>query len=244
MSNISSIKSFFLVKYIESSYLIQRKSQTLLYMLLAFCVLLPVLVLLFKILLDDKIFLQASLAVIVVMASVIVSLIVLRKGLYHFAANIMVFTVAIALTAGLMTKLVLSPENGYTSYIYFMTGAMVMATVYCTRRVIWIVSLLFLSADIIFYILVRGQLDPISSSAARVGVLDSSFSLVVIFMLSQLIISITEGAIKKSEEDSRKKEDQYMELSRLHASVSNSAESLAEASEKLSHTSGNFSKNS
>lgn len=238
------MKSFFLSRYADATYLIQRKSLTLLYLLLAFCVMLPALVLVFKIVLNENIFLQASAAAMIIFVSVIVSLVFLRKGKYNVAANTMVFTLAIALTIGLMSKLLLSPENGYTSYIYFMTGAMVMATVFCSRHVIWMTSLLFLAADIVFFILVRDRLDPVSLSAARAGVVDSGFSIVVIFILSQLILSITEGALRKSEEDTRKKDDQYNKISALLGSASDSAGILSGASEKLSDTSMNFLENS
>ncbi|MBN1533527.1 MAG: hypothetical protein JXA20_12740 [Spirochaetes bacterium] len=183
-------------------------------------------------------------AVGVVTAAAMLSLIMLRKGKYYYAANIMVFTLAIAFSLGLMTKLLWSPENGYTTYIYFMTASMVMATVFCTRRVIFTVSLLFLTVDIVFFNLVKERLDPVSLGAAKVGVLDSSFSLVVIFVLSQLILSITEGAIKKSEEDTRKKDVQYREVAQLLASVRESAGVLAESSKTLSDTSSHFSENS
>ncbi|MBP7605110.1 MAG: hypothetical protein KBA15_14370 [Spirochaetes bacterium] len=244
MSALHPINSFFLRRYIQSSYLIQRKSQTLLYMLLCLAFLLPLMVLLLVIFLGAVLYLQAIIVVTIIFISVLVALVFLKSGRYHFAANILVFVIAITLTVGLMSKLIQSPQNGYTSYIYFMTAAMVMATVFTTRRVVWVVSLLFLGADLVFFSLVRDRLDPISLGAAKVGVIDSSFSLVFIIILSQLILSITEGALKKSEEEKNEKEEQYRQISGLLASVNDSAGELADASRELSTASISFSENS
>jgi methyl-accepting chemotaxis protein len=243
MPNNNLIKSFFLNKYKYSPYLIQKKSLSLLYMLLLFTILLPILILTFKLFINEKNFIQSSIAVLIIFTSTLFSLFFLQKGKYNYSANILIFTIAIALSIGLMTKLFSSPENGYTSYIYFMITAMVMAIVFCSKRVNSIIFLIFLSADIIFYNLVFERLDIISQGAAKAGVLDSSFSIIVIFILSKLIISITEEAITKSEKDTEKKEHQYKEISTLLASVNDSASSLASASTQLSDTSINFSKN-
>ncbi len=214
------------------------------YLLLALVVMLPVLAFSFTILLTGTVIMQAGIIVLVLFLTTLLSLFLLRMGHYHAAANVMMFMLALALTGGLLSKLRWQPENGFTSYLYFMAATMVMATVFCPRWMIWAVSFLFIGMDITFYNLVLDRLDPISRSAAKAGVLDSTFSLVVIFILSQLILSITEGAIRKSEEESRKKEEQYNEVVRLLESVSSSAGALAEASDRLSNTSLNFSENS
>jgi len=241
---MGSIKTFFLHRYADSSYLVQRKSQTLLYMLLALTVILPIFIILFEIFLNISMYIHAVIVVVVIFATVVFSLVVLRQGMYHLAANTMTFIIAIALTAGLMSKLIQSPQNGYASYLYFMMATMVMATVFCTRWVIWAVSLLFLAADIIFYNLVQSRLDPISKAVSTVGVIDSSLSLVLVIILSQLILSITEGALKKSEDEKSEKEEQYRQISGLLASVNDSAGELAGASQELSSASMSFSENS
>jgi methyl-accepting chemotaxis protein len=241
---MGSIKTFFLHRYADSSYLIQRKSQTLLYMLLALTVILPIFIILFEIFLNISMYIHAVIVVVVIFAAVVFSLVVLRQGMYHLAANTMTFIIAIALTAGLMSKLIQSPQNGYASYLYFMMATMVMATVFCTRGVIWAVSLLFLAADIIFYNLVQSRLDPISKAVSTVGVIDSSLSLVLVIILSQLILSITEGALKKSEDEKSEKEEQYRQISGLLVSVNDSAGELAGASQELSSASMSFSENS
>ncbi len=244
MSILHPINSFFLRRYFSSSYLIQRKSQTLLYMLLSLAFLLPLMILLLVLFLGVVQYLQAIIVITIIFTSVLVALAFLKSGRYHFAANILIFVISITLTVGLMSKLIQAPQNGYTSYIYFMTAAMVMATAFCTRKIVWTVSLLFLAADIIFFGLVRDRLDPISLGAAKVGIIDSSFSLVFIIILSQLILSITEGALKKSEDEKSEKEEQYRQISGLLVSVNDSAGELAGASQELSSASMSFSENS
>lgn len=241
---MKSIKKYFLTKYSNSSYLIQRKSTTFLYMLLLFCMLLPLMIIVFKLILNPAIFLQSSLAVVVILIAVIISLFVLKTGRYYFSVNVIIFTLSIALTAGLMSKLYLSPENGYTSYIYFMAGAMVITTLFSNRISLIAVSLLFIISDLVFFNLVKGKLDPVTLSAAKAGVVDSTFTLIIIFAVSLLIISITNDAIERSEEDSKIKEDQYGVITDLFTSLGNSARVLAESSEKLSVTSQAFSENS
>ncbi len=106
MSILHPINSFFLRRYFSSSYLIQRKSQTLLYMLLSLAFLLPLMILLLVLFLGVVQYLQAIIVITIIFTSVLVALAFLKSGRYHFAANILIFVISITLTVGLMSKLI------------------------------------------------------------------------------------------------------------------------------------------
>lgn len=191
----------------------------------------------------SSIFLQAGSAIVLVMLAIIATLITLKNGHYYASANILAIAAALTMAAGLMAKINRDAYAGYTTFIYFMLGIMVQTSLFCSRAMLTGISLFFLVCDIAFFILVRDRLDPISFKAAKVGVLDSSFTIILVYLLSLLIMRITQGAMKKSfreADDNRKNLEKVQELLQ---EVSESSHHLAASAEILSQTSITFSDN-
>ncbi len=243
MEKESILKRFFLARYKNSSFLIQKKSSTLMYYTLSIMTLLAILTVVFAVALPE-IFIQASLAIFTVIAGGIVTLVLLRRGYYYGAANLITSVAALAVTAGLFAKVGRDAYAGYTTYIYFMMGILVQATLLCRMRWVFGFALFFFTSDIAYFILVKTRLDAISLKAARVGVVDSAFTIALIFVLSYLITKITDEALVTSETESLRNLDNYTKIQKLLDSVKETSRSLAASAEDLASTSNSFSANS
>ncbi len=87
----------------------------------------------------------------------------------------------------------------------------------------------------------KDRLDPISLKAAKVGMVDSSFVIVFTFVLSYLVLRITEQAMVKSDEERKRSDESYGKIGSLLGSVRETSQRLASSVEELSSTSNSFS---
>jgi len=236
-------QSYFLASFRDAPYVLQRKSSALMSIML---VILPFFVLVFFVFLFllPEILLQASFAIVLTFIAAILSLVLLRKGNYDTAANLFIIIVTIIVAAALFAKINRDAYAGYTTYIYHMIAIIVMTALFCRGRMLVGVSIFFVLSDVLFFVLVRDRLDEISLKAAKVGLVNSSISIVLVFAVARLIIRITEDAMSRSEDEARKSREQYEEIEQIHYSVGDSSEKLASSSEVLAKTAVTFSENS
>ncbi len=240
MARESFLKRFFLSRYNDAPFLIQKKAQTLLYYTISLGILVLGLSGVFALLLPE-ILVQANAVIFAVAGAAVITLILLKTGHYHGAANLITAVASLAVTAGLFAKVNRDAYAGYATFIYFMIALIVQAMLFCERKWIFGFTALFLASDISFFFLVRDKLDPISLKAAKVGMVDSSFVIIFTFILSYLVLRITEQAIEKSDEDRRQSEESYGKIGNLLGSVRETSQRLADSVEDLSSTSSSFS---
>ena len=150
-----------------------------------------------------------------VAAAAAVSLLLLKTGRYHGAANLITAVASVAVTAGLFAKVNRDAYAGYTTFIYFMIALIVQSMLFCERKWIFGFTALFFISDISFFFLVKDRLDPISLKAAKVGMVDSGFVIIFTFILSYLVLRITEQAITKSDEERKRSDDSYAKIGGL-----------------------------
>lgn len=243
MENQSYLAQTFLPQYETASFLIKKKAATLMYYCTTLFVLLIVLGILFAVFLPN-IFAQAAAVIVTTLCASIVALYLLKRGNYYGAANLITIITTIAVIAGLLVKIGRDAYAGYTTFVYFMIALIVQTTLFCTRKWIAGVSILFFVTNIVFFLLVKSRLDPISLKAAKVGVLDFGFTLVFTYVLSHLIIKITDEAIDFSETESKKNLENYYKIEKLLGSARDTSQRLASSAEELASTAVSFSSNS
>lgn len=236
-------KSLFLVPYSDTAYIEQMKASALMYLLISVSIVMVIAFAAFSVLLP-QILMQAGIVIVITFLTSILSLLLLRRGRYNFAANLLTITVSLVVFAALYAKIFRDAYAGYTTFIYHMITIIVISTLFCRRVVIAGVSIFFLLGDIGFFFLVRGRLDPISLKAAQVGVVNSCIAIVLVFVLSRLMIRITEDALERADEEAERNRDQYEQLEKLHRSVGESSLKLASSSDELAKTAAAFSENS
>jgi methyl-accepting chemotaxis protein len=235
--------SLFLVRYSDAAYIEQKRASALMYLLISVSVVMVIAFIVFSVLLP-QILLQAGIVIVITFLTSILSLLLLRKGRYNFSANLLSIIVSLVVFVALYAKIFRDAYAGYTTFIYHMITIIVISTLFCKRMVVTGVSIFFLLGDIGFFFLVRGRLDPISLKAAQVGVVNSCIAIVFVFVLSRLMIRITESALERAEEEAQRNREQYEQLEKLHHSVGESSLRLASSSEELAKTASAFSENS
>ncbi|HOP63872.1 MAG TPA: methyl-accepting chemotaxis protein [Spirochaetota bacterium] len=228
--------------YHNENFLTQKKVQALFYFCLIVAFLMVILLLAFFIFKRDLL-VQAGIVIVVVFSGSLITLLILKTGKYNFAANFITGLLAIAITAGLLVKINRDAHLGYTTFIYFMMALIVQAILFCQRYFIIMVSILFLTSDVLFYILAKDKLDPISLQAATVGLLDSCFSIIFLLVAGMSLMWIIKESISKAEEEAAGNEDNYRRVQALLKSLTDASTNLAASSEELSDTASTFSQN-
>ncbi len=229
-------------RYKTESFLIQKKAQTLFYFSLLVALLMILLFAAF-LLFNREILLQAGVVIVTVFLVCIVTIGILKSGHYDAAAIFITGIMALAVTAGLLVKINRDAYAGYTTYIYFMLFLIVQAILFCKRYFMIIISLMFLASDFAFFFLARHNLDPISLKAARVGLIDSSFTIVLTLLVGTALISIVTQSIEQAERESKKSEDNFSRAQKLLDSLRGASNDLAASSEELSQMASSFSEN-
>ncbi len=242
MSKSNKISQYFLHNFENESYVIKRKAKSLAYFLLSIFVLLFLLNFVYLIFIPDAYHLIWPVVLIVALISS-TGLILLKKGKYHLSASLITLTTAVVLVGALFIKLTYKHETAYVTYVYLFMVIVVLANLFCKRAIVLSVTLLFIAADIIFFILISDKLDPSTYTVFKIGAAISIFSIIIISILSTIGTSITDEAIELSEKESKKNQKQNKILKALLASVDNSSSKLSEDSKLLTDISENFSNN-
>jgi methyl-accepting chemotaxis protein len=156
----------------------------------------------------------------------------------------MASVLALVFITGLMAKLYKDPHLGYASYTYHMLGAIVLTSVFCKSRMLFIITAILLAANAAFFTLVKDMLDPLSLQAAKSGLACSCLMMIIICVLCYLVTYITQSAIKVSLRETKKSEERAELIQKLLDSVREAAEHLVASSGDLSGTASSFSENS
>ncbi|MBN2078448.1 MAG: hypothetical protein JW838_05750 [Spirochaetes bacterium] len=239
---LKKFERYFLSSYASSPYIIQRKSRAFLYFSSAVA-LLTLLIAITFVFVAPAILLQASPVIAVTCLSCIFGLFLIKRGKYFTAAHFLTIVLSILFIAGLMIKLTRDVYNGYSTFIYFMMVVMMQAMLFCRRFVVVIVSVAFLISDVVFFILAKGLLQGESLIAARVGVIDSSFSIVFVLVLGLVLLNINNDTMKRIEEESKNNYGNYKKIHDLMNSLRKAADNLVQSSVELTKTAFAFTEN-
>ena len=240
--NINALMTGFLHKYESKNFFTQKKAQALFFFCIILASLMITLIIAFMLLKPDLV-LQAGVVIAVVFTGSLITLVLLKTGNYNTAANFITGLISISVIAGLLVKINRDAYTGYTTYIYFMLAIIVQAILFCNRSFVIIVSALFLAADITFFFLAKKNLDPVSLKAATVGLIDSSFSIILILVAGLSLMWIVKQAIDKAEDESQNNIENYKNVQTLLKSLSSASIDLAASSGELSETASSFSAN-
>ncbi|PKL38811.1 MAG: hypothetical protein CVV44_08055 [Spirochaetae bacterium HGW-Spirochaetae-1] len=242
MALFRTLSSFITSRYENESYITQRKSLALYYYLLSTIVTLLVMITVYLVV--QPVSFQRSVAAISTLIIIeLLGFIILRKGFYNVTANYLTTAVAILLTVAQYAKLFRDPHTAYTTYFYLMLVIVVQAALFCKKKWLFGITAFFIIGDLVFFTLVKEKLDVFSLQAATVGVVVSIFTFTFVMILSYLIISITEDAIKRSDNESQRNKENFEKIQSLLESVKESSGVLAMSSGEMKTTTITFSDN-
>ncbi len=228
--------------YQQANFFTQKRASALMVFSLCLCGLMILIFMAFMLLIPEML-LQAGGPIIAIFLLGSISLLVLKRGSYYGAAHMISLIASVLIIAAFMIKLKRDVHTGYTTYIYFMLAAIVHAILFCKRWVVLVVSLGFLAADVIYFMLAKDMVDGKILQLTKVGFVDSSVSIVMAFLIGMAIIKINNETIKKTEEESLHSRENFNRAQQLVSSLGEASRELAASSEELARTASSFSGN-
>jgi methyl-accepting chemotaxis protein len=242
MGITGSLQNVFLKKYENESIFFRHRANALMWMLVAMIGALSAIAVTVTVSIEGDL----RFAYITILAMLIIyftGLIGLRAGWYFFAANFINIMSAIIITAGFLLRLKTAPHEGYMTLIYFMFMVVVQATLFSKLRVVLGITLFFISAIIVYYILAAQKIDPSLARSIKMATIESCFSFSFIYVLASLIMRINQTAIKSAENESSINREQSASLQQLVNAVKDVVSKLVSSSESISGMSGYISEN-
>ncbi|HNU91636.1 MAG TPA: methyl-accepting chemotaxis protein [Spirochaetota bacterium] len=237
------IMDYFLIRYNDASFF--KKKLTKSFLVLCFVIFMVTLPVFFvSLLFFPETFMTTGPVSGSIFIFAIISMFILRSGRYNFAANLMVSVFVLIILAGAFARTVKAPHTIYSSSFYYLMVAVVIATLYCTRR--WVIGfgIFFILNNFVVFYLIKGNLDATGLQAATWGVIHFTVTITVITILSQLIASIFNATLDELKLEFKKNDDQLGIIKRLLRSARKASGQLTEMSGSLSKTSVTFAETS
>jgi methyl-accepting chemotaxis protein len=228
------LRRLFLSRYETSKtdITIRKRSFFLMYFVLMLLLWSAVLTVVFPVFLPDRMA-KAYPVILACMITSIVTLLVFRRGNYYAAANFLSGMVALLLCAALTSKAFMDPHTGYTTYVYFMIGSITIFALFCKTGVLFTLVGIYAAVNVGYFSLVRERLTGESLEAARIGMVDSLATIVLVCIVLVIFRKITDSAITEAAGESDKNLRQYERVQGLLSAVRSAWSSLSASSEEL-----------
>ncbi len=235
----SKLSNYFLGVYDNESYILKQKSRIILTIsFIVFCI---VPVVLIMNLTTGQAAMELNAPLFLVMTVVIAAIIFLKKGRYGIAAHMIMIVCLLAIWATLFLDESKSSIMVLDTIVYVPCVMVLMPLVISKKKY---VILLYTAINIVIFVLFflfmsdRFKLD---ENAAIDYLVDSVIGIVFVGLISYQIFKINKTALDRSEQESRKNEDQYRVIKGLYDSIKGVSEKLTENSSHLSQESDSFS---
>lgn len=200
---INRITKLFIGRFDDADYLTRARVRFL-FLLESIILILLVVLHVLLVIADFQAFLRTIVVTPILLAGIVISLIYLRKGRFQIAANILVTSFTLTLINGLVSEAVARPYLTYHTYIYFMYSVIAFCTIFCTVRVLTIIFLLLIAADISIYAIAHNHVDAAFREGTFLAFNDSVFSLVFVYVISFLTIRIFNQSVSLSDMEAQK----------------------------------------
>ncbi len=239
---MKAIASYFLSRYETADFIIQRKARALMFLCIWTVILMALIFIAFVLFIPHMV-LQAGIVIWTVLISGLISLAILKSGRYNLAANIIFGIAAFGVSAGLLAKLGRDIHNGYNTYIYFMFAILAGTILFCKRYFIVAVFLMFFLGNVTFYFLARGSLEGMQLQSAKLGVIDSGFSLLFTFVVGIFITIINKQSLDNMERQAGQIQEGFSKNQDLMKSIADVSRDLTSSSQNMNTTASVFSGN-
>ncbi len=217
----------------------QLKAAALMYFDLSYIILL--LLFLFAILASGS---STATSVVVITSGTIgalVSLFFLKAGWYNAAANFISILTATAIAFGFLKQLNATDYPRFVSYAFFMFMSIILASLFCQRKILTVISAAFMVTEIYFFKSAQPFFDKTLAIQAQLGLISMTASVAISYVLSLLINSISEKSLRHAEDAVRKNREQYEKILEVMESADSISKGLVIASEKINRSSQGLS---
>jgi len=192
--------------YHESSYVMRKRAYALAVLLAIISIVLPIAIFLLYFSEENVQAFELFYSLILIEVSSIVSIILLYKGKYDAAANLIVFSMLFLLLTVLTMTMVKYIYLGNIFYLqriiyfrYIYPVIIVIAMMFCRNRWILMTALILIMATLVSYFILRFAYN-VTADIYTTSVIFSFSSFIVISMISILSRKITDGAHAKLED--------------------------------------------
>ncbi len=236
---LGKLSNYFLGAYKDSNYVLQQKSRIILFICLLVLFLIPVIIVMNIVI--GQVDIQMIGPLVVAMILVLTAIYFLRAGKYGIAAHMVLIITLAAVWASMFGD----PSNEpiiVLDSICYVPGLLVLTALVVTRKkfaiLLYTLVNLALFAFFLGFFVDKFKLD---ENAIIDYIVDSSVVIVFVGLICFQIFKINKNALERSEEESKKNEDQYRVIHRLHGSIKEMSGKLSGHSNELSQESDSFS---
>ncbi len=149
-------------------------------------------------------FLKTLAVIPVLFLGFLIGLFLLKRGRYLPAANIVILSAAVTVTAGLLREPFFSADVAYSSYIFFIYPILSMCIIFSNIVFLTILTSLFLIVDIAVFIILKIILQYPNIKQITIAFTDSFFSLIFIYFIFLLTSKIFTKSVELSNNESQK----------------------------------------
>ncbi|HOO70631.1 MAG TPA: methyl-accepting chemotaxis protein [Spirochaetota bacterium] len=236
---MDAINRFFLSKYEFENFTIRNKARALLYFNFLMLFLLACLIVSYSII-NPKEIITVSGGAGSIIVFVVLSIFMLSKGKLDLSVMIYLVPTILVVIAARFGKLAIAPYMGFTSFLYYNFYIIVFVAVFGKKTSVPATTLIFIIFNIIYYVLVKDQLNPESLRISSAGVANSTAALLVTGVVSYINIVLTNLSNNKHKEEAETTRSQYEFIARVFDSIKSVASNLQLSVGTFRATAGNL----
>lgn len=213
---LNSLKEFITNSYLNRSVIEAKRANALFYYACSGFIIYPAVCITMAFLAPGEIIFGITNSTLVLLF-ICLTLWLIKQDRYHVAANL--FT-AVILVSVLSTVFIRSYQNPvvYFSTFNLMLIVIVQASLFCSRKWVIFYSIITIICDVIFYQILKSQVDAESLNALLTGSFYVAISIVLVTFISQLSIAIFQSAINQIEFELKRNREYLDTIENLHSS--------------------------
>ncbi len=240
-SLLKKVRIYFLEHLRDRTLLIRRKAVLLVYMDIAIILLVLPVPILVNFLRGD--FIRPLILALPPLIGSMMSLVVLRRGYYHGAANSTSLAATVTVIIGIVFQQAGSPLMGFSSMILLAPAVIIFSSLFSNRIWTSILCAVFVFSifALFFHVSAEGLID---AGVAKTGMIDTLLAVLLTYTLALLITRLSRDAVNDVRIESEKNRNQYLRIKDLLESVNEISIDLARSSNDMSSTSSGFSDSS
>ena len=233
---MQKIQSFFLSGFQYENNTIRRKAQALLYYNFLMLVLLFLLVVVYAAI-NPQGFVKGAIGAGSISVLVLLSIFFIHRGKLGVAVTVYLLPTIIVVIAARFMKAATLPHTGFTAYLYYNFYIIVFMAVFGQKRLVPLTTLLFIVANVVYFIVVKDRLDPVSLEIATTGIANSTPALLITGVVSYINVSLSGYSNQQHKEEAAENRKQYDYISSIFLSIKNIAGSLQQSVQQFNQTS-------
>jgi len=236
------LENFFLKNYDSVNFTIQKKARALLYYNFLMMIILPIIPIAYAFI-NPQGFVKGLAGASSIIFLVVLSLFFIYKGSLDIAVMVYVIPTIVIVILARFVKAIDIPYTGFTAYLYYNFYIIVFVAVFGKKMWVPITTSIFIIANIVFYILVKGKLDPVSLDIASTGITNSTPALFVTGVVSYINIRLTSFSNQMHKEEADSSSKQYsvianilQRIKEISTNLQSSADTFRDTSQTMSHS--------